>query len=95
MDGFAQSQCVFVSSDGKTWEKIDTACYDTVALKKNGGELINLGKILKDSKGKNADAFTLFDMGGVKAQYVRVGIITGVIVNDWDTNTYELVVYGK
>ena len=95
MDGFAQSQCVFVSSDGKTWEKIETACYDTVALKKNGGELINLGKILKDSKGKNADAFTLFDMGGVKAQYVRVGIITGVIVNDWDTNTYELVVYGK
>ena len=95
MDGFAQSQCVFVSSDGKTWEKIETACYDTVALKKNGGELINLGKILKDSRGKNADAFTLFDMGGVKAQYVRVGIITGVIVNDWDTNTYELVVYGK
>jgi hypothetical protein len=34
-------------------------------------------------------------MGGVKAQYVRVGIITGVIVNDWDTNTYELVVYGR
>ena len=95
MDGFAQAQCVFISNDGKTWEKIETACYDTVALKKQGGELINLGKILKDSKGKNADAFTLFDMGGVKAQYVRVGIITGVIVNDWDTNTYELVVYGR
>lgn len=95
MDGFAQAQDVFVSSDGKTWEKIETACYDAIALKKQGGELINLGKILKDSRQKTAAAFTLFDMGGAKAQYVRVGLITGVVVNEWDTNTYELVVYGK
>ena len=95
MDGFAQAQNVFISSDGKTWAKIDTACYDAIALEKQGGELINLGKILADSKGKTSTAFTLFDMGGVKAQYVRVGILTGVVVNEWDTNTYELVVYGK
>lgn len=95
MQGFAQAQDVYVSDDGVSWTKIDSACYDAIALSTIGGELTNLGKILKDSNGNTAAAFTLFDMGGVSAKYVRVGIVIGVTANDWDTNTYELIVYGS
>jgi len=94
MDGFAQAQDVFISEDGVTWAKVESACYDAISLKSSGSALKKIASP-KDKSGKTASACTMFDMGGVRAKYVRVGIITGVVVNDWDTNTYELAIYGK
>ena len=40
----------------------------------------------------------MFDMGGIKAQYVRVAIADGMSDSAYptkDMNTFELAVYGK
>ena len=93
--GFSQAQDVFVSDDGVTWAKIESACYDVAMLNATGNELYNIPTRPKDSAGKTSSALVLFDMGGVKARYIRIGVVTGVTANDWDMNTLELIVYGN
>lgn len=93
--GFSQAQDVFVSDDGVTWAKIESACYDVALMNAAGKTLYNISDRPKDSAGKTSSALVLFDMGGVKAKYIRIGVVTGVTANDWDMNTLELVVYGS
>jgi len=95
LNGFAQNQEVWVSDDGINWIKVTTACFnraggDTIASVANK-------PIDKDGTGKASGQCVMFDMGGVKAQYVRVAIIDGMSDTkyDKDLNTYELAVYGK
>lgn len=95
MNGFAQAQDVFVSNDGITWNRVESACYDAKALSQAGTPLADLKNTIKDSVGDAAGACALFSMGGIQAKYVRVGIITGITVNDWDLNTLELAVFGN
>ena len=46
--------------------------------------------------GKASAECVMFDMGGLKAQYVRVAIIEGMADSyAKDLNTYELAVFGK
>ena len=93
MNGFGRAQDVYVSNDGIVWTKIESACFDVDSLA-DGESYINLGKILPDKNGNTSSAFVLFDMGGVQAKYVRVGIVTGITTAELDMNTLELVVYG-
>ena len=96
LNGFAQAQEVWVSNDGVNWIKITTACFN-----KAGGdtvESVSNKPIDKDGTGKTSSQCVMFDMGGIKAQYVRVAIIEGMTVSTTphkDINTYELAVYGK
>ncbi len=93
-DGIPQSQEVWVSNDGINWIKITTACYDKTA----GDTLASVSNkpIDKDGTGKASSECVMFDMGGIKAQYVRVAIVDGMADSySDDLNTYELAVYGK
>ncbi len=91
-DGIAQNQEVWVSNDGVNWIKIVTCSYDRTS----GDELASVSNIPTDKSGKLVDACVMFDMGGIKAQYVRVAIIDGMASSYAnDLNTYELAVYGK
>lgn len=91
-DGIAQNQEVWVSDDGVNWTKITTCSYNRNA----GDELKNVSNIPKDVSGKLVDSCVMFDMGGIKAQYVRVAIIDGMAESYAnDINAYELAVYGK
>ena len=93
MNGFGRAQDIYVSNDGIVWTKIESACFDVDSLA-DGESYTNLGKILPDKNGNTTSAFALFDMGGVQAKYVRVGIVTGITTADLDMNTQELIVYG-
>ncbi|MBQ8380598.1 MAG: hypothetical protein IJY18_01765 [Clostridia bacterium] len=92
LGGIAQAHDVYISNDGVNWIKVGTACQNRA-----GGDTVKdvTNKPL-DSSGAAASACAMFDMGGVTAQYVRVGVITGLTVtSDYDINTYEIAVYGK
>ena len=92
LNGFPQAHDVYISNDGENWIKVGTACQN-----KAGGDTVKsvTDKPL-DSSGTAASACAMFDMGGVTAQYVRVGVITGLTVqSNYDINTYELAVYGN
>ena len=94
MDGFAQCQDVYVSNDGENWIKIVTACYDRTS----GDVLSSVSNKPADSAGKTSSQCVMFDMGGIKAQYVRVAIVDGMSDSAYptkDMNTFELAVYGK
>ena len=93
-DGIPQSQEVWVSDDGVHWIKVTTAGYDKTA----GDTLVSVTNkpIDKDGTGKASGECVMFDMGGIKAQYVRVAIVDGMAESySDDLNTYELAVYGK
>ncbi len=96
-DGIAQSQEVWVSNDGVNWTKVITCTYDRTA----GDVLSSVSNKPIDSKdeggsGKASGECVMFDMGGIKAQYVRVAIIDGMGTKyAKDLNTYEIAVYGK
>jgi len=101
--GFASGQIgglpgaveVFVSDDGESWTRVNTACWDTV----NGTAIASIDKTTCPDlvSGGNAGVVCLFGMGGKTGQYVRLGIVLGR--NDepqyYNTvNTRELLVYG-
>ena len=95
LNGFAQAQEVWVSDDGINWTRVISAGYNRVA-----GDLlesVSNKPIDKDGTGKTSGQCVMFDMGGVQAQYVRVGIVEGMTMttSSNDLNTYELAVYGK
>ena len=94
MNGFAQVQDVWVSDDGVNWIKVTTACYDRTS----GDTQESVTDKPKDSTGHTSGVSVMFDMGGVRAQYVRVGIVDGMSDSKYptrDINTLELAVYGK
>ena len=86
---------IYVSSDGKNWTIVPTACYDGI----NSTSYINLAPTPKDPYNGNTAAFAvLFDMNGVSGKYIRIGIAVGrsnTYANYNSINTAELVVYGR
>ena len=94
LNGFAQNQEVWISNDGVNWTKVSIAGFNRAG----GDEIASVSNkpIDKDGAGKASAECAMFDMGGVKAQYVRVAIIDGMAAKyAKDLNTYELAVYGK
>jgi hypothetical protein len=69
----------------------------TAAFNRAGGDTIaGCTTKLADSKGKTSGQCVLFDMGGVEARYVRIGVINGMAdTYALDINTLEVVVLGK
>lgn len=93
-DGIAQNQEVWVSDDGINWIKITTCSYDRTS----GDVLQNVTTKPTDETNHTSSACVMFDMGGIKARYVRVAIIDGMddaAYTTRDINTLELAVYGK
>jgi len=86
-----------VSNDGVNWTKLSIAGFNRAG----GDTIASVSNKPIDSKedggiGKASAQCVMFDMGGVKAQYVRVAIIDGMAEKyAKDLNTYELAVYGK
>ena len=97
LQGFSQAQDVYVSDDGKTWTKIETACYDT----------LNMSLASIDTTGctdpwnnNTPTVLCAFDMGGATGKYIRIGLIRGGVIDSNGTgleeiNTREIVVYGS
>lgn len=106
LEGFAQVQEVFVSEDGVKWTKVESACYDAIAMAREGKKLVSAsGKPADPWNGNTASVQCLFDMGGVSGKYIRIGIRVGGDVDSVSLeqlpaqalqciNTREIVVYG-
>ncbi|MBQ2738493.1 MAG: hypothetical protein IJF38_07360 [Clostridia bacterium] len=98
LGGFPQEADVLVSNDGRTWAKVDSACYNAGAT-----PLSSMANMPKDKNNATPGVAVLFDMnsasGGVNAQYVRLAIRQGITdsANTYfgGLNTLELAVYGK
>ncbi len=94
LKGFPGVAEVYVSNDGVNWTIVPTACWNNVS----GTPLVNTGKTPTDPwNGNTAGTSSLFDMGDVEGQYIRIGVVIGR--NDsadyYNTiNTREIVVYG-
>ena len=107
LEGFPQVQEVFVSDDGVSWTRVDSACYDAVAMAAQGKKLVSVSAKPADPwNGNTASVQCLFDMGGVSGKYIRIGIRLGGDVDSvgiqalpaqqrQTINTREIVVYGK
>lgn len=94
MNGFAGTAEVFVSDDGITWTRVPTACWDKIY----GSAISACSTNPVDAMGGTPGKTCLFNMGGVRGQYVRMGIVIGR--NDQTQyhntiSTRELVVYGS
>lgn len=98
-EGMINAADVYVSNDGVNWTLVPSASYDCTG----GEKLIDLAT---DEVQAPADTWTgylkapfatLFDMGGVKGQYIRIAVITGRTgSSDPNTvNTREFLVYGE
>ena len=106
LEGFAQVQEVFVSEDGVNWTRVESACYDAIAMAREGKKLVSVsGKPSDPWNGNTAAVQCLFDMGGVSGKYIRIGIRIGGDVDSVSLaqlptqalqciNTREIVVYG-
>lgn len=97
--GMINAADIYVSNDGVSWTLIPSASYDC----SNDEKLIDLAT---DSVQAPPDTWTnyakapfatLFDMGGVKGQYIRIAVIKGRgTTSDPNTvNTREFLVYGE
>ncbi|MBE6679318.1 MAG: hypothetical protein E7598_02205 [Ruminococcaceae bacterium] len=97
--GMINAADIYVSDDGENWALVPSASYDA----SNGEKLIDLAT---DTVKTPADTWTgytespfatLFDMGGVSGQYIRIAVITGRTgSSDPNTvNTREFLVYGE
>ena len=92
LNGFPQNQRVYISNDGVNWIEVGTAAFNRAG----GDTIAGCSTKLADSKGKTSGQCVLFDMGGVQARYVRIGIINGMAdTYALDINTLEVVVLGK
>ncbi len=94
LKGFPGAAETYVSNDGETWSVVPSACWDAV----NGKALRSVGKSPADANGKVCSVTCLFDMGGITAQYIRLGIVIGRYDSEpyYNTiNTREAVVYGE
>ena len=95
LEGFPGVAEVYVSDDGVNWKLVPSACWNKVS----GTGIVNTGKTPADPwNGNTANYSSLFDMGGVTGQYIRIGVVVGR--NDtadmYNTiNTREIAVYGK
>lgn len=104
--GFPQAQDVFVSDDGISWKKVETACYDVYAMRKERKSLISIGNPFVNDfpKGNEANVQCLFSMDGETGKYIRIGVILGGKIGNilpetmteitQHINTREIVVYG-
>jgi len=94
LQGFPGVAEVYVSDDGVNWKLVPTACWNNVS----GTPLVNTGKTPVDPwNGNTTDYSSLFDMGGVTGQYIRIGVIVGRndTADKYNTiNTREIAVYG-
>lgn len=107
LGGFPQVQEVFVSDDGVNWTKVESACYDAIAMAEAGKSLTSVSTKVADPWNQNtATVQCLFSMGGVSGKYIRIGIRIGGDVDNvgieqlpaqekQQINTREIVVYGK
>ncbi len=97
--GMINAADIYVSSDGVTWTLVPSASYDC----SDAEPLIDLAT---DTVQAPADTWTnyakapfatLFDMGGVSGQYIRIGVITGRTGSSSPNtvNTREFLVYGE
>lgn len=102
----AHAQDVFVSNDGKTWTKVESACYDIFAMNKADRCLSEIEEKEKDLYSEStAEVQRLFSMEGANGKYIRIGIILGCktdrsIVEALPNKTQymecrELLVFGK
>ncbi len=97
--GMINAADIYVSSDGVNWTLVPSASYDC----SNAEPLIDLATDTVQTPPDTWTGYlkapfaTLFDMGGVKGQYIRIAVITGRTgSNDPDTvNTREFLVYGE
>ena len=106
LEGFPQVQEVYISDDGVSWTKVESACYDAIAMAREGKKLVSVsGKPADPWNGNTAAERCLFDMGGVSGKYIRIGIriggdVDGVSLEQLPAqspqciNTREIVVYG-
>ncbi|MBE6926732.1 MAG: hypothetical protein E7461_07805, partial [Ruminococcaceae bacterium] len=98
-NGLLGAADVYVSSDGTSWSKVPTACWDMV----NGLPVTKCDPVAeknsKDSLSITNDGCYLFDMAGAEGMYLRVGIIIGHYYNSVATPNKsvvrDLVVFGK
>jgi hypothetical protein len=92
LNGFPQNQRVYISNDGVNWIEVGTAAFNRAG----GDTIAGCTTKLADSNGKTSGQCVLFDMGGVSARYVRIGVINGMAdTYALDINTLEVVVLGK
>ena len=92
LNGFPQNQRVYISNDGVNWIEVGTAAFNRAG----GDTVVGCTTKLVDSTGKTSGQCVLFDMGGVQARYVRIGIINGMAdTYDLDINTLEVAILGK
>jgi hypothetical protein len=92
LNGFPQNQRVYISNDGVNWIEVGTAAFNRAG----GDTIAGCTTKLADSNGKTSGQCVLFDMGGVQARYVRIGVINGMAdTYALDINTLEVVVLGK
>jgi hypothetical protein len=97
LEGFPGAAEIYVSEDGVNWTIVKSACYDTV----NGTALVACSdaKTLKDPwNGNSTSSVCLFDMGGISAKYIRIGVVIGRCDNSskYNTiNTREIMIFGK
>ncbi|MBQ4556232.1 MAG: hypothetical protein IJA60_01110 [Clostridia bacterium] len=97
--GMINAADIYVSTDGVNWTLVPSASYDC----SNDEKLIDLAtdtvQTPPDTWTDYAKApfATLFDMGGVKGQYIRIAVIKGRgTTSDPNTvNTREFLVYGE
>ncbi|MBQ4150503.1 MAG: hypothetical protein IJC81_01705 [Clostridia bacterium] len=97
--GMINAADIYVSSDGVNWTLVPSASYDC----SNGETLIDLATDTVQTPPDTWTGYlkapfaTLFDMGGVKGQYIRIAVITGRTgSSDPNTvNTREFLVYGE
>jgi len=107
LEGFPQVQEVYVSDDGVSWTQVESACYDAIAMAREGKKLVSVaGKPADPWNDNTAAERCLFDMGGVSGKYIRIGIRIGGDVDSVSLeqlpaqspqciNTREIVVYGS
>lgn len=97
--GMINAADIYVSSDGVNWTLVPSASYDC----SNDEKLIDLATDAVQTPPDTWTGYakapfaTLFDMGGVKGQYIRIAIIKGRgTTSDPNTvNTREFLVYGE
>jgi len=94
LQGFPGVAEVYVSDDGVNWKLVPTACWNNVS----GTPLVNTGKAERDPwNGNTANYSSLFDMGDVEGQYIRIGVVIGRndTADKYNTiNTREIAVFG-
>lgn len=97
LQGFSQAQDVYVSDDGKTWTKIESACYDTLNMSLSSIDAASLGDPWNNN---TPTVLAAFDMKGATGKYIRIGLIRGGVIDSNATgleeiNTREIVVFGS